>query len=126
MLETGSFYHYFGGLTTPPCTQAVYWNLADKPMKISVQQFATMSEIILKTRDPASDCEKVLTVASESGSTSRPPQPLGERTVKKMCPATSMVETDVGTDEPESSADISSFAVGALSFTAAVAAGQLL
>lgn len=127
LLETDSFYHYFGGLTTPPCTQAVYWNLADKPMKISVRQFAVMSEIILKTLDPEAGCEKVLTVASKTGSTSRPPQPLNGRTVKKMCPG-GKAPPSTNTTEPVSAAvgSTSAYTVGALSFTAAMAAGQFL
>lgn len=129
LLETESFFHYFGGLTTPPCTQAVYWNLADKPMRISVRQFAVMSEIILKTLDPAKDCAEVLTVASKTGSTSRPPQAINGRTIKKMCPSHISTNSTDAADEPTSDATgstVSSYTVGALSFTAAMAAGQFL
>jgi carbonic anhydrase len=139
LLETGSFYHYFGGLTTPPCTQAVHWNLATKPAKISVRQFADMAEIILKTLDPKTNCSKKLTVASESGSTSRPPQAINGRTIKKICPANGQSDTTVGGgggttvgegnsqgDGEASSATVTSYTVGALSFAAAMAAGQIL
>jgi carbonic anhydrase len=131
MLSTKDFFHYFGGLTTPPCTQAVWWNLAAKPMNISVRQFAALAEIILKTMDPATDCTEKLTVASVSGSTSRPPQALGDRTVKKLCSKNASATTTTApgtttTPGTTSSAEITSYTVGALSFAAAMAAGQLL
>ncbi len=94
-------------------------------MKISVRQFAIMSEIILKTLDPAKDCKEVLTVASATGSTSRPPQDLNGRTVKKICP-TGKPTTPTNTTEPGSGASTTAYTVGALSFTAAMAAGQFL
>jgi len=123
LVESDSFFHYFGGLTTPPCTQAVYWNLADKPMRISVRQFAVMSEMILKTLNPDKDCKEVLTVASKTGSTSRPPQPINGRTIKKMCP-TGKAPPTTNTTEPVSSSTTAAYTVGALSFSAAMAAGQ--
>jgi len=130
LVETGSFFSYFGGLTTPPCTQAVYWNLADKPMNISPRQFAVMSEIILKTLNPAKDCKEVLTVASKSGSTSRPPQLLNGRTVKKICPVGKTGESGTGntnsTTTDAASTIATAYTVGALSFSAAMAAGQFL
>lgn len=139
LFETGKFYTYFGGLTTPPCTQAVHWNLATEPMKISPRQFAVMSEIILKTMDPATDCTKKLTVASKTGSTSRPPQPLNGRTVKISCPTAMkdganpvkpVIPTNPGNlgepDEPDSAGEVTSFTVGAISSAATMAAGLLL
>eukprot|EP01083_Nonionella_stella_P040581 110100_1 len=133
ILASGQFYHYFGGLTTPPCTQAVWWNLNAKPMKVSVKQFAVLSEIILKTLDPSTECTKPLTVASVTGSTSRPPQPLNGRVIKKICPGPTTTQNtsnpDAGTggdQEPDSGAESTSYVVGALSFAAAVTAGQFL
>jgi carbonic anhydrase len=133
ILASGQFYHYFGGLTTPPCTQAVWWNLNAKPMKVSVKQFAVLSEIILKTLDPSTECTKPLTVASVTGSTSRPPQPINGRVIKKICPGPTTTQNtsnpDAGTggdQEPDSGAESTSYVVGALSFAAAVTAGQFL
>lgn len=90
MIEYDSMYHYDGGLTTPPCSEIVWWNFADKPLHISVKQYSDLADIILKTKttqeaaDGTDTCE-LLTVASTSGSTSRPPQPLNGRFVDRIC-----------------------------------------
>lgn len=80
------FYHYDGGLTTPPCTEVVWWNFNTEPLLISIRQFQVMTDIILNTRvlDAEGNCNRI-TVASEGGSTSRPPQPLNGRTIDKIC-----------------------------------------
>jgi carbonic anhydrase len=79
------FYHFNGGLTTPPCTEAVAWNFTTDPLAISVRQFQILTELILATRTiDAGEC-KDITVAAKSGSTSRPPQPLNGRNVVKYC-----------------------------------------
>lgn len=81
--ENPSFFHYDGGLTTPPCSQVVWWNLASKPTEISVSQFNRLSDYILNFVDPTT-CAPA-TVASVGGSTSRPPQPLNGRSVDLIC-----------------------------------------
>ncbi len=133
MLETNSFFHYDGGLTTPPCSEIVWWNLAAEPMSVSVRQFAELSDIILNTKTlQKGECKKI-TVASKSGSTSRPPQPLFGRVVDKICPTTMEPHSHSGmegehshdVEEEESSASATTMAVGALSF-AAVVAGQMI
>jgi hypothetical protein len=73
-----SFYHYDGGLTTPPCSEVVWWNLASEPVKISVAQYQLLSYLTLNYRSP--------TIASPSGSTSRPVQPMYGRKLDKICP----------------------------------------
>jgi carbonic anhydrase len=80
------FYHYDGGLTTPLCDEAVWWNFNTEPWLISPRQYQIMTDLVLATRKVNDDnmC-KTLTVASKSGSTSRPPQPLNGRTVQKIC-----------------------------------------
>ena len=35
------FWHYDGGLTTPPFSEAVEWNFTTEPMQISVKQYQT-------------------------------------------------------------------------------------
>ena len=40
-------YTYRGGLTTPPCTEAVRWNLLSSPMKIGSGQLDRLLELIL-------------------------------------------------------------------------------
>jgi len=79
------FYHYDGGLTTPPCSEIVWWNFNTEPWVISVRQFQVMTDIILNTKvDKDGEC-KPITVASKGGSTSRPPQPLNGRSIDKIC-----------------------------------------
>jgi carbonic anhydrase len=82
--EGQAFYHYDGGLTTPPCSEVVWWNLSDKPVSVSVWQYAELVQLIVQYRD-AESCE-LLTLASASGGTSRPVQPLNGREVKRICP----------------------------------------
>jgi len=78
------FYHYQGGLTTPPCTEIVSWNLASQLMMVSVAQYQAVMKILLSYRD--SDCQRA-TVAF-AGSTSRPTQEINGREIKHICPAT--------------------------------------
>jgi carbonic anhydrase len=111
--EGHAFYHYDGGLTTPPCSEVVWWNLADKSVSVSVWQYSELVQLILKYRDPDS-CELV-TLASASGGTSRPVQNLNGREVKRICP--------VGFEEDESSAATLSVSLAAI---AAVMAGFFL
>jgi hypothetical protein len=82
--DTG-YYHYDGGLTTLPCSETVAWNLADTPINISVLQYTRLMNLILETLDDHSCVSK--TVADpNTGSTSRPPVPLGDRTIQRVCP----------------------------------------
>jgi len=59
------FFHYDGGLTTPPCTEAVWWNLAVTPVQISTDQARILKKII--------SCEEGTVADPTTGSTSRPP-----------------------------------------------------
>ena len=58
-------------------------------MQISVRQFNIMTDIILKHKkvdDETGTCsDKAYTNASKGGSTSRPPQPLNGRVLRKVC-----------------------------------------
>lgn len=79
-----NFFHYSGGLTTPPCTEAVWWNLADEPVKISPWQGRLMTSIILNYMDES--CELGRTLADPvDGNTARPPVPTGDRLVSRYC-----------------------------------------
>lgn len=73
MLPPGpSFYQYLGGLTTPPCTEGVFWNLLSEPIPIAVAQIDTISRLILDHLDP-NTCEILTNADPLTGSTSRPP-----------------------------------------------------
>jgi hypothetical protein len=85
------FYTYKSSLTTPACTEAVNWNLADKAILISLDQLRRFRYLILchvaknlGTNGVVESCN-LATVASQSGSTSRPPQDLEGRRVIHRC-----------------------------------------
>ena len=99
---------YKGGLTPPPCTEIVNWNLLDTPMEISAEQLDRLKSLILcyVSKNEAADgsiesCGHG-TIASEAGSTSRPPQPLVGRTVLHRCPdGPDVIIEDVGGTEED-------------------------
>jgi hypothetical protein len=82
--EGSTYYHYDGGLTTPPCSEVVWWNLADKPVSITPAQYSQLVQQILYYTD-VDTCEHG-TNAGKAGSTSRPTQPLNGRSVERICP----------------------------------------
>lgn len=82
--EGSTYYNYDGGLTTPPCSEIVEWNVADKPLSISIAQYNDLSSLILNY--VAADTCEPATIASPSGSTSRPVQDLNGRNVSRICP----------------------------------------
>ena len=57
------FYKYSGSLTTPPCTEGVYWMIFKHPIEASAEQIQEMSEVM--------------------GDNSRPVQRIGARTLLK-------------------------------------------
>lgn len=87
-------YTYKGGLTTPPCSEIVNWNLLDTPMEISAEQMTRLLNLI-DCYQNADTCgyetvAKKLTAEESAGlltqsSTSRPPQPLQGRTITHRC-----------------------------------------
>lgn len=77
-------YTYRGGLTTPPCTEIVHWNLLDTPLRASKAQIDRLYKLILCMVE-ISTC-KYATIANEAGFTNRPVQPLFGRTVTHRCP----------------------------------------
>jgi carbonic anhydrase len=83
--DGATFYHYDGGLTTPPCSQVVWWNLADKPVPITPGQYNRLAEYVLGYTNP-DDCSILGTYAGPAGSTSRPSVPLNGRVVDRICP----------------------------------------
>lgn len=91
LIPKGSgYYNYMGGLTTPPCSQIVRWNLMDTYLSISLKQWSTLAQLILGYGgfvDDQGQCKQQYTVASKTGSTSREPQDLNGRLVKHRCNA---------------------------------------
>ncbi|KAL3912314.1 MAG: hypothetical protein SGILL_006933, partial [Bacillariaceae sp.] len=76
-------YAYRGGLTTPPCTEIVNWNLLDTPLYASKSQVDRLWSIILCMTE-VTTC-KHATIANEIGQTNRPVQPLQGRTIIHRC-----------------------------------------
>ena len=101
-------YSYRGGLTTPPCTEIVHWNLLDQPMRISKNQIDRLYDIILCYVE-RSTC-RYASIANEYGSTSRPPQPIHGRTIIHRCNIGTNSETNA-TAQDSDGADIDTMTV---------------
>ena len=88
---------------TPPCTENLEWSVADKHIRLGVKQYGRLTELILKfVKFDVSACENLMkqsvysqytnmycsnsSVASDSGSTSRPVQEINGRKIKRICP----------------------------------------
>ncbi|GAX17777.1 carbonic anhydrase [Fistulifera solaris] len=76
-------YTYKGGLTTPPCTEIVNWNVLDTPTLISQNQMDRLYKLTLCYVDTET-CQHA-TIASRDGFTSRPPQNLMGRKIVHRC-----------------------------------------
>jgi carbonic anhydrase len=122
-----TFFHYDGGLTNPPCSEVVWWNLADTAVPISVRQFQEMTTLMFNYLD--SNCE-LGTLASPAGSTSRPVQPLNGRTVKRICPVgyedTTATENGGSTTSSEKKSESSSSGLTVGLATVAALSGAFL
>lgn len=82
-----SFYHYDGSLTTPPCSEVVWWEVADKPLSVSPEQYAQLVRLTTTYTDPAT-CEVKSAASPLDGSTNRPvAQDLSGREITRICPA---------------------------------------
>ena len=44
--DTDSFYHYYGSLTTPPCSEIVDWLVYKQPIEVSAAQIAKFADAI--------------------------------------------------------------------------------
>lgn len=82
-LNQSSVYSYRGGLTTPPCTEGVRWNILSKPMIVSKYQLNRLLRLILCFVE-RSTCRHA-TVANHFGGTNRPMKPLAGRRVLHRC-----------------------------------------
>jgi carbonic anhydrase len=90
------FFFYSGGLTTPPCSEVVWWNLASQPVVISDAQYQDIVDLTLGYKDE--NCTLATIADPVSGSTSRPPQPLNGREVIYSCPDEGLNIVDVVDD----------------------------
>jgi carbonic anhydrase len=75
------FYQYLGGLTTPPCSEVVFWNFLDEAIPISVAQADTINRLVLHYLDDK--CMLGTVADPKTANTSRPPIAPGTRTVVK-------------------------------------------
>lgn len=81
LYNKGAFYHYDGGLTTPPCTEIVAWNFSPTPISVSVEQYLNIATMLLTHKDE--NC--ALDTVAYEGSISRPVVPLGDRKLHYLC-----------------------------------------
>jgi len=96
LIPKGSaFYHYDGSLTTPPCSEVVWWEVVDKPLSVSPEQYDRLVQMTTTYTDP-STCELTTAASPLDGSTNRPiAQDLGGREVQKICPVEQIGESPV-------------------------------
>lgn len=96
LIPKGSaFYHYDGSLTTPPCSEVVWWEVVDKPLSVSPGQYDRLVKMTTTYTDP-NTCEVTTAASPLDGSTNRPTaQDLGGREVQKICPVEQIGESPV-------------------------------
>ncbi|MGR3316886.1 MAG: carbonic anhydrase [Candidatus Anammoxibacter sp.] len=51
--QDGSYYHFTGSLTTPPCSEHVNWNVLKTPVEVSKDQIKTFLTLIGQNARPA-------------------------------------------------------------------------
>ena len=82
--DTTGYAFYDGSLTTPPCTENVWWTVANTPLTISATQGDELRELILDHRN-ATSCEQATGASPLDNTTSRDPQNLNGRTTILYC-----------------------------------------
>jgi hypothetical protein len=112
--DGAAYYHCDGGLTTPPCYEVVWWNLADKPVSVSIGKYEQLVDQIINFISTVT-CTAG-TFAGPATSSSRLTVALNGRTVDCICP--------VAFEEDEEDSSVSFASISAV--TAAAIAGAAL
>lgn len=128
-VEYGAW-NYGGGLTTPPCTEFAYWNVIDQWLYVSEDQmnrFWLLTNCYIDT-----EVCTYQTIANTDGSTNRPVQDIGDRTVNHHCvdfaadgtnaPGDAPADTPGGTPTGTSGVGISSIALSVIGAAASTMA----
>ncbi len=64
--EDTSYYHYFGSLTTPPCSEGVNWSVLTTPIEVSEEQVAKFRSVMgVDTNRPVLPVNKRFVLASQ-------------------------------------------------------------
>ena len=83
LVDPTSYFFYSGSLTTPPCTEDLWWNVANDPIILSLDQGNQLKELILGYVDE--ECNLATGANPWNGWTSRPIQDRNGRTVSRYC-----------------------------------------
>jgi carbonic anhydrase len=95
-----SFYQYTGGLTTPPCSEVVDWNVASMHRMIAVSQYTDLLDKLYNAISP-DNCER-FSILNKYGSSNRPTQPINGREIRHIC----RVEDDADDEETTKEANM--------------------
>jgi len=120
------FYKYFGGLTTPPCTEIVNWNVAKTPAEISFYQLMHLATMIIGSngKTPGGECKPGHSIADVIGSTSRQVQEILERKIELVCEDFDILSASEAAEKTGSS-DSASFTLNVIT-ASFVASGVIL
>ena len=61
----GSYHHYKGSLTTPPCSEGVNWFVLTKPVQVSAAQIGKFTDIVGSNARPAQSAHNRLVISEK-------------------------------------------------------------